>query len=91
MPQLNQVVTIRNTLGLHARAATKLAQLAHQFDAQIFIRQGDKQVDAGSVMGLMLLASQKGKDIEVIASGTQAQEALDAIVQLVEHKFDEDS
>lgn len=91
MPEIRRIVTIRNKLGLHARAATKLAKLTHQFEASIHVRQGDKKVDAGSVMGLMLLASQQGREIEIIASGDEAEAAMNAIEQLIQDKFDEDA
>lgn len=90
MTELCRNVLIRNKLGLHARAATKLAKLASQFDAKITIGQGDKSVDASSVMGLMLLASQQGKEIQVKAVGPDADLALDAITQLIHDRFDED-
>jgi len=83
-------LTISNKLGLHARAATKLATLANQFSAKVVIRQDEREVDASSVMGLMLLASQKGRQLQVCASGEDAEAALDAIEQLIEARFDEE-
>ncbi|RUO42849.1 HPr family phosphocarrier protein [Aliidiomarina taiwanensis] len=91
MPEIRRTLTIRNKLGLHARAATKLAKLSHEFAATIHVRQGDKEVDASSVMGLLLLASQQGRDIEIIASGDEAEAALDAIEKLIQDKFDEEA
>lgn len=90
MPQHSRQLRIQNKLGLHARAATKLARLANEFDARISIRQGEREVDASSVMGIMLLASQQGKTIEVSAEGEDAEAALDAIEQLIQDRFDED-
>lgn len=90
MPDLSRSIDIRNKLGLHARAATKLARLANEFDAKITIGQDGKAVDASSVMGLMLLASQQGKTIEINASGADAEAALEAITQLVQNRFHED-
>jgi phosphocarrier protein NPr len=90
MPNLSRSIDIRNKLGLHARAATKLARLANAFDAKITIAQDGKAVDASSVMGLMLLASQQGKTIEINATGTDAEAALEAITQLVQNRFHED-
>ncbi|PTC00592.1 HPr family phosphocarrier protein [Thalassospira xiamenensis] len=87
---IQRTLTIRNKLGLHARAATKLAQLTHQFDAQIKVKQGTQEVDASSVMCLLLLASGQGKEILVTAEGSEAQDALDAVTQLIEARFDED-
>lgn len=90
MPNLSRSIEIRNKLGLHARAATKLARLANEFDAKITITQDDKAVDASSVMGLMLLASQQGKTIAINATGADAEAALEAITQLVQNRFHED-
>ncbi|WP_194756236.1 HPr family phosphocarrier protein [Aliidiomarina indica] len=90
MPQHSRQLLIQNKLGLHARAATKLARLANEFDARICIRQGEREVDASSVMGLMLLASQQGKTIEVSAEGEDAEAALDAIEKLIQDRFDEE-
>lgn len=87
---LQRTLTIRNKLGLHARAATKLAQLTHQFDARIKVKQGTQEVDASSVMCLLLLASGQGKEILVTAEGSEAEQALDAVTQLIEARFDED-
>ncbi|QTH63423.1 HPr family phosphocarrier protein [Psychrosphaera ytuae] len=86
---LSRTVTIQNKLGLHARAATKLAQLSQQFDADVEIHQGEKKANADSVMALLMLASNQGKQVKVAASGQQAEEALDAICQLISNKFDE--
>ncbi|EKE85382.1 HPr family phosphocarrier protein [Idiomarina xiamenensis] len=89
MPRVSRTLTIRNKLGLHARAATKLAQLSQRFQAAVRIRQAEQEVDAASVMCLLLLASQQGKQIEVIADGDDAEQALDAITDLIEQRFEE--
>lgn len=86
---VSKKVTIQNKLGLHARAATKLAQLSQQFEAEVEIQQGEKSANADSVMALLMLASNQGKEVLVKASGAQKQEALDAICQLISNKFDE--
>lgn len=84
-------VLIQNKLGLHARAAMKLFELAQSFDAEITIsNEDDIQVSAESIMGLLLLESAQGQHIEICASGAQSEAALDAVCELVEKKFDED-
>jgi phosphotransferase system HPr (HPr) family protein len=80
---------IRNKLGLHARAATKLAKLTHMFRSDITVQQGEQCVNAASVMCLMLLASQQGKSVEVCAEGEDAQAALEAVSNLFEDRFEE--
>lgn len=82
---------IQNKLGLHARAATKLAKLTQEFDAKVAIIQDGREVDASSVMCLLLLASGQGKEIEIIARGHEAQAAVDAVAALIEARFDEDA
>ncbi|MDX1705189.1 HPr family phosphocarrier protein [Pseudidiomarina sp.] len=83
-------VTIRNKLGLHARAATKLAKLTQGFEARIKVVQDGREVDASSVMCLLLLASGQGKEIDVIATGSDAEEAVSAVAALIEARFDEE-
>lgn len=85
----SQQVTICNKLGLHARAATKLAQLSQNFSAKITLELAGKQADASSIMALMLLAGGQGKTVNITAQGEDAQLALTEICQLISDKFDE--
>jgi phosphocarrier protein HPr len=87
---LARTVTIVNLRGLHARAAAKFVKTAGQFDAQITVAKQETEVSGSSIMGLMMLAAGKGSDIEIRATGAQAQAALDALVALVTSKFDEE-
>ena len=89
MKKLSARLTIINKLGLHARAATKLAQLSLKFDAKITVKLDDKQADASSIMAIMLLAGGQGKTVEVTAEGVDAEQALKSISQLITDKFDE--
>ncbi|MGP9799683.1 HPr family phosphocarrier protein [Rheinheimera sp. NSM] len=89
MPKFSETVTIVNPLGLHARAATKLAQLCQQFTARIELIQEDKTADASSVLALLMLASSKGKTLQVCAEGEDAERALSAVVDLIKNGFDE--
>jgi phosphocarrier protein NPr len=86
----SKTVTIVNQLGLHARAATKLAQLCQKFDAQIELQQEGRSADASSVLALLMLASSKGKNVDVVTHGIQAETALAAVVELIESGFDEE-
>ncbi|WP_420935051.1 HPr family phosphocarrier protein [Alteromonas sp. A081] len=87
---IDKTLTIVNKLGLHARAATQLVQLANQFDAKIILEKGDKQADASSVLGLMMLESHQGEQVNVIVEGNDAENALAAIEKLIEGRFNED-
>jgi phosphotransferase system HPr (HPr) family protein len=90
MTTFEKTLTIVNKLGLHARAATKLAQLSQQFDAEIIISLNDKSANAHSIMALMLLAGGQGKNVTIKTSGKDAKQALLAVCQLINDKFDED-
>jgi len=83
-------VTITNKLGLHARAATKLAQLCNQYQAKVTVSLDGKDADASSIMALMLLAGSQGKVVNVSAIGKDAQNALEAVCQLFTDKFEEE-
>ncbi len=83
-------VTICNQKGLHARAAAKFVKLAERFDARVTVEKNETQVPGSSIMGLMMLAAGPGCDIEIEATGPDAQLAVDALAQLVAGKFDED-
>jgi phosphocarrier protein NPr len=87
---VSKELTIINKLGLHARAANKLAQLCQQFSAQITLTLEEKEADAASIMAIMLLAGGQGKVVKVTAQGIDAPAALKAISQLISDKFDEE-
>jgi phosphotransferase system HPr (HPr) family protein len=85
-------VRIANRLGLHARPATVFAQTAGAFESDISVRRMDQRppVDGKSVMHLMMLAATQGTALEIAATGADAEEALRALVALVEREFDEE-
>lgn len=87
--RLEKKLTIINKLGLHARAATQLVKLAQGFDSSITIVQGDKSASADSVLGLMLLESHQGKEINVVAEGGDAETAMAAVETLITARFNE--
>jgi phosphocarrier protein len=81
--------TIVNQLGLHARAATKLVQLASRYPCDVEVSRDDQSANGKSVMGVLLLCGSKGTVIEVRARGEQAQECVNAIGELIACKFGE--
>ena len=87
MSQLDIVVS--NKLGLHARAAAKLTQIAGQFSSEIFISKGAQRVNAKSIMGVMMLAAGIGSTVKIEALGEDADQALIAIQALFDDKFGE--
>lgn len=82
-------VTISNKLGLHARASAKLTKLAGSFPCEIWISRGERRVNAKSIMGVMMLAAGMGTVVQFDTEGDQAQQAMDALVALVNDKFGE--
>lgn len=88
MPSIE--IKITNKLGLHARAAAKLTQLASQFKSEIHIARADKRVNAKSIMGVMMLAAGLGVTVKLDAEGEDADEALAELATLFANKFDEE-
>jgi phosphocarrier protein HPr len=84
-------VTIRNRLGLHARAAAKFVHLASRYRAQIRVSRGSRVVDGKSIMGILLLAAAHGTTIAIAAEGSDEQEALSALCELVDTGFGEET
>jgi len=82
-------VTISNKLGLHARASAKLTKLAGSYPCDVWIARGERRVNAKSIMGVMMLAAGLGATVEVETSGDKEQEAMDALVALMNDKFGE--
>ena len=81
--------TISNKLGLHARASAKLTKLAGSFPCEVWVTKGERRVNAKSIMGVMMLAAGIGSDIEVETDGEREQEAMDALLALINDKFGE--
>lgn len=81
--------TIVNQLGLHARAATKLVQLASRYPCEVEVARDDQMANGKSVMGVLLLCGSKGTVIDVRARGERAQECVVAIGELIAARFGE--
>jgi len=86
---LQQDAQIINKLGLHARASAKLTQLASQYPCEVWLSRAGKRVNAKSIMGVMILAAAKGSTITIEINGEQEQEAMDAIIGLINSCFGE--
>jgi phosphocarrier protein len=86
---IQRQVTIINKLGLHARASAKLTKLAGSYPCQVFMTRGERRVNAKSIMGVMMLAAGLGSDVQVETDGEQEQEAMDALIALINDKFGE--
>lgn len=92
MAEVSRRVTIVNELGLHARAASKLVQLASSFPVEISIGREDMMVNSKSIMGVLMLAACKGTELSLVATGDEqsCNQAVDAIATLIEDRFGEE-
>jgi phosphocarrier protein len=86
---LQQDALIINKLGLHARASARLTQLASKYPCEVWLSRAGKRVNAKSIMGVMMLAAAQGSTIAIETSGEQEQQAMDAIVALINNFFGE--
>ncbi|WNO05121.1 HPr family phosphocarrier protein [Rhodoferax mekongensis] len=81
--------TIVNKLGLHARASAKFTKLAGSFPCEVWMSRGERRVNAKSIMGVMMLAAGIGSEITLETHGEREQEAMDALLALINDKFGE--
>jgi phosphocarrier protein len=86
---VEQTVMIQNELGLHARAATKLVQLASKFPCDVTLSKDGHDVNGKSIMGVLMLVASKGTKVTIKAKGDRAAEVVAAIVALINDKFGE--
>lgn len=86
---IKNTLTISNKLGLHARASAKLTKLAGGFKSEVFMTRNGRRVNAKSIMGVMMLAAGLGSEVEVEVDGADEQQAMEAIIALVNDKFGE--
>lgn len=84
-------ITIVNKLGLHARAAAKFVSVASKFQSEIIVQKGSQKVNGKSIMGVMMLAANKGTELELHINGEDEKELEQAITQLINDKFGEQS
>jgi phosphocarrier protein HPr len=87
--ELIRKVIIRNDLGLHARAAAKIVALAGRYKSEIFIRKGNKEVNASSILSILTLSCPKGTEIEAKIVGEDAAEFMERLTLLFEQRFGE--
>ena len=84
-----QDIVITNKLGLHARATAKLVQLVQGFKSTVWLVSKGREVNAQSIMGVMMLAAGLGSPVTIRAEGPDEEAALTAVAALFERKFDE--
>ena len=81
---------VKNKLGLHARAATKLVQLASRFPCEVVISRAGQTANAKSVMGVLLLCGSKGTKLSLEANGDDAERAIAELGKLIDNRFGEE-
>lgn len=87
---IEKEITIINKLGLHARAAAKLIGTTSSFSCDIRIDKAGREVDAKSIMAVMMLAASKGTELKIITKGEDEAAAMDAVTALINNRFDEE-
>ena len=86
---IEQNFIVTNELGLHARAATRIVQLANRFTADVELEKDGQRVNGKSIMGVMMLAASKGTEITLIANGNDEKGAIDSLTELIQQRFGE--
>ena len=86
---LEKRITIKNKLGLHARAAVKFVNLANRFGASVKIVKDGNEIDGKSILGILTLAATQGSEIMLLVAGKDEGSALKALADLVNNRFDE--
>jgi len=86
---IRTTVTISNRLGLHARASAKLTKLAGTFGSDVFMTRNGRRVNAKSIMGVMMLAAGIGTEVQIEVEGPDENEAMSALIALINDKFGE--
>lgn len=81
--------TISNKLGLHARASAKLTKLAGSYPCEVWLSRGERRVNAKSIMGVMMLAAGLGAEVSLETNGDKEEDAMDALLALINDKFGE--
>jgi phosphocarrier protein len=87
---VSREVPVINKRGLHARASAKFVQMVERFNAEVWVTRNGETVGGTSIMGLMMLAAGIGTSVTISAVGPQAQEAVDALTELMATKFGEE-
>lgn len=85
-----QKVTIKNRAGIHARPAALLVQTANRFSSEIFLEKNSDRINAKSIMGIITLGATYKSEINIVADGSDEQEAVEALVSLFDNKFEEE-
>ena len=86
---IEKKIAIKNKLGLHARAAVKFVNLANRFGSSVKIVKDGNEIDGKSILGILTLAATQGTQIRLLVSGKDEEPAMEALVELINNRFDE--
>jgi phosphocarrier protein len=87
---VEQIITVSNRAGIHARPAALLVQTAKDFNASIYLEKDNDRINGKSIMGIITLGAAYGSTIKIIAEGEDEQAAVDALARLFASKFEEE-
>lgn len=90
MDLLSRKAVVRNSLGIHARPVEKIVILALEYEAELFIEWDGYMINAKSLMGLLTITARQGTELTLHARGHEAENALQALAELIENGFGED-
>ncbi|MBD3379981.1 MAG: HPr family phosphocarrier protein [Candidatus Omnitrophica bacterium] len=86
--QVRKELVVKNRTGLHARPAAMFVQIANKFQSDIMIEKEDQKVNGKSIMGILMLAAEKGSSITIIADGEDAEKAVEELSEILLHDID---
>ena len=87
---IERKVIILNSMGLHARPAAQFVKIASRFKSDVYISKNNREVNGKSIMGVMMLAAEKGSELTLKVDGKDQTHAMQALVELVSNKFNEE-
>jgi phosphocarrier protein HPr len=90
MATLEKDILVKNKTGLHARPAALFVQKANKYESDIKILKDDQEVNGKSIMGILMLAAEKGSRIKLIISGSDAEEAMEELSSMLSGEMDKE-
>jgi phosphocarrier protein HPr len=87
--EIERVLRISNSLGLHARAAAKIIEMGKRFDSRLYLRKNDQEVEGDGILSILMLSCPKGTRLKVRIEGEDAGEFMESLERLFENKFGE--
>jgi len=87
---LSRTVKIVNKLGLHARPSAKIVQVTSKFDCEVYLKKDDLEINAKSIMGVMMLAAGRGSEVTIRVEGSDEEKAIEVIAELLSAPFEDE-